>query len=143
MPDALELARYGGGAPAGRFGWSAAWLWIVPIGFVVGETTPPVARSAAGRLGRMVKPIVVACLAYQALLAIRWLRDPHVLFPVLEENVAARDSLFPVAVRAWLPSFYFWDFHSYWIYRPNLIAYAVIGAILMGGARLCQRRQSA
>ncbi len=126
MPDALELARYGGGAPAGRFAWSAAWLWIVPIGFVF--------EQASGARQRFVKPIVCAGVAYQALLAIRWLPDPHVLFPVLEENLALRDSLFPVALRGWLPSFYFWDFSSYWTYGPNVAAYAVLAVLLLSGA---------
>ena len=27
---ALELARYGGAGPVGRFGWTAAWLWSIP-----------------------------------------------------------------------------------------------------------------
>ena len=138
VPDAFELARYGGGAPAGRFGWSAAWMWIVPIGCFLGDAS----ASAASRAGRAVRPIVCACLAYQALLAIRWLPDPHVLFPVLEENLALRDSLFPVALRAWLPSFYFWDFRSYWTYGPNVIAYAVVAGLLMSGIRAHLTAQS-
>jgi hypothetical protein len=137
VPNAFELARYGGGAPAGRFGWSAAWLWIVPIGFFVGDAS----ASTAVRTRHAVKAIVCACLAYQALLAIRWLPSPHMLFPVLEENLALRDSLFPVALRAWLPSFYFWDFHSYWTYGPNVIAYLVVAGLLMSGVRARQTPQ--
>lgn len=134
VPDALELARYGGGAPAGRFGWSAAWLWIVPLGYMFERSSVP-APGGPG-FSWTIKPIVFTCLAYQALLASRWLPDPHVLFPVLEENLVARNSLFPIAMRAWLPSFYFWDFSSYWTYGPNLLAYAALGALLLSGTVL-------
>lgn len=134
VPNSLELARYGGGAPAGRFGWSAAWLWIVPLGNAL--------QDAPERWRRLVKPVVIACLTYQALLAVRWIADPGVLFPRLEENLAARNSLFPVPFRAWLPSFYFWDFSSYWTYRPNLAAYAALGLLLIGGV-LSRTRRSA
>jgi hypothetical protein len=131
LPNALELARYGGGAPAGRFGWSAAWLWIVPIGYLFedGDDT---------RRIRVVKPAAIACLAYQAMLAVRWLGDPGVLFPTLEESLVRRNSLFPVGVRAWLPSFYFWDFRSYWTYLPNVAAYAGFAGILLSGALFCR-----
>ena len=101
-----------------------------------------VPTSAAASSGRTIRRIACACLAYQALLAIRWLPNPHVLFPVLEENPALRDSLFPVALRAWVPSFYFWDFHSYWTYGPNLIAYAVAAGVLMSGMRIFRTPQS-
>ena len=33
-PNSMELNRYGGGGPAGRFAWSAMWLWIVVTGFL-------------------------------------------------------------------------------------------------------------
>jgi hypothetical protein len=125
VPNSLELARFGGGSPAGRFGWSAMWLWVVPLGCAF-------ERRDERRSG-FARPVVVACLAYQALLAVRWLREPRVLFSNLEENLAARNSLFPVGLRAWLPSFYFWDFSSYWTYRPNLVAYAGIGLLLLSG----------
>jgi hypothetical protein len=125
VPNSLEIARFGGGGPAGRFGWSALWLWVVPLGYILEGRDEP--------WHGYLKPIVACCLAYQALLAARWLREPRVLFPNLEENLAARNSLFPVGLRAWLPSFYFWDFSSYWTYRPNLVAYATIGLLLLGG----------
>ena len=134
VPNSLELARYGGGGPAGRFGWSAAWLWIVPLSYAL--------QDGPERWRRLVKPVVIACLVYQALLAVRWLGAPDVLFPRLEENLAARNSLFPVAFRAWLPSFYFWDFSSYWTYPPNLASYAALGLLLLGGG-LSRTRRSA
>jgi hypothetical protein len=123
LPDALELARYGGGGPVGRFGWSAAWLWSIPLGVVV---TPFWAA-----LGRYVRPAVVGALAYQALLAVRWVATPAILFPRLDEP---RDSLFPDFLRPWLPSFYFWDFSSYWRFVPNLVAFGVIILLLLTGA---------
>ena len=128
VPNSLELARFGVGGPVGRFAWSALWLWAIPIGFVVGEYQDAV--------GRWVKPAVVASLVYQALLAVRWLPDLGVMFPRLEEQLSARDSLFPVGVRSALPSFYFWDFSSYWTYPPNVVAYVIVGALVVVGVWL-------
>jgi hypothetical protein len=125
IPNSLELARWGVGGPVGRFMWSAAWLWAVPLGLVVAD------HQAA--LERYVKPAVILSLAYQALLAVRWLPNLHLLYPRLEEQLDARDSLFPLALRPLLPSFYFWDFSSYWTYPPNVVAYGVfVGLIALG-----------
>jgi hypothetical protein len=123
VPNALELARYGGSGPVGRFGWTAAWLWSIPLGVA--------AAHYWSEVSRYVKLAVVGALAYQALLAVRWLRTPAVLFPHLDEP---RDSLFPDALRGWLPSFYFWDFSSYWRFVPNLVAFGVIMLLLVFGA---------
>ncbi|MCC7416682.1 MAG: hypothetical protein IT176_06020 [Acidobacteria bacterium] len=127
VPNSLELARYGGGGPAGRFGWSAAWLWLLPMAAAV-EADP-------GRRERWIVPLVAVALVYQAGLAVRWLPEPGALFPRLEEDLAARNSLFPIPLRPFLPSFYFWDFASYWTYPPNVAAYIATGA-LIGMGRL-------
>ena len=127
LPNALELTRYGGDGPDGRFSWSAAWLWAVPIGFVVAEHHD--------RLARWVGPAAIAGWIYQAALAARWLRAPDLLFPTIDEGLQARDSLFPVAWHARLPSYYFWDFSSYWTYRPNVLAMVLVAALLVIGVR--------
>jgi hypothetical protein len=124
LPNALEMARYGGGAPTARFTWSALWLWAVPIG---------VGLRWAPRLRRFVPAAVVVALAYQAALAIRWLPAPGTLYPVLAEQLDKRDSLFAVGLRPFLPSFYFWDFSSFWTYGPNVAAYAVTLALFAVG----------
>jgi hypothetical protein len=134
LPNALEMARYGGGAPAARFTWSAIWLWVVPIG--VGLASLP-------RLRRFVPAAVIAALAYQAALAVRWLSAPGTLYPVLAEQLDRRDSLFPVGLRPLLPSFYFWDFSSYWTYGPNLAAYIITVLLLATGIALAMRRSPA
>ena len=58
----------------------------------------------------------------------------ELLYPRLEESLEARDSLFPPALRPFVPSFYFWDFSSYWTYPPNLVAYACVAALVLIGA---------
>jgi hypothetical protein len=123
LPNSFELARYGGGGPAGRFGWTAEWLWIIPLGWIVAEHPE---RSAA-----YVRSAVVAGIAYQLLLALRWLPVPITLFTDLNDTLETRNSLFPVALRSALPSFYFWDFQSYLTYLPNIVAYAAF-TVLMG-----------
>ena len=68
-----------------------------------------------------MRPLVVTALAYQAVLALRWVPAPSTLSPVLSDLVWARNSLFPVTVRYSLPSFYFWDWEGYLWYLPNII----------------------
>lgn len=99
LPNALVLTRYGGDGPDGRFSWSAAWLWAVPIGFVVADEH--------ARLVRWVRRAAIGGWIYQAALAARWLRAPDLLFPTIDEGLHARDSLVPVAWHARLPSYYF------------------------------------
>ena len=122
LPNAMQLARYGGGGPAGRFGWSAVWLWLVPIALVLTRH-----RDA---LERYARPAVIASLAYQALIAIRWIPAPDLLFPVLSESLAERNSLFPVALRSFVPSFYFWDYRTYLVYLPN-VGWTVAASLLI------------
>jgi hypothetical protein len=128
VPNAFELARFGTMGPDGRFGWSAEWLWMVPIGFLAG--------SGRAKLERWAKPLAIAALAYQAALAVRWVKGPMLLYPVLEERLSQRDSLFPVAMRAFVPSYYLWDFRSYLTYAPNVVALLGMVAIMAGGAVL-------
>jgi hypothetical protein len=120
--------------PRGGLAWSAEWLWIVPLGFVIAEY-----RDA---LLRYVKPATAAGVIYQAALAVRWLANPHVLLPELDERIWVRNSLFPIPVRYGLPSFYFWDFSSYWTYLPNVLAYAGVGLLLLSGALISARRDT-
>jgi hypothetical protein len=112
-PNSIEISRFGGGAPTSRFAWPAMWLWAVPV--VAGLAAFP-------RLKRWLPAATTVALVYQAALAARWLATPDALFPVLAEKIAERDSLFPVGIRGVLPSFYFWDFSSYWTYLPNVAA---------------------
>ncbi len=134
LPNALEMARFGGGAPTARFTWSAIWLWAVPIG---------VGLAAFPRLRRFVPAAVGVALAYQAALGVRWLPAPGTLYPVLAEQLDKRDSLFPIALRPFLPSFYFWDFSSYWTYGPNIAAYALTIVLLVTGIVVARRSQRA
>src|SRR4029077_16835108 len=82
IPNSLELARYGGGGPVGRFGWTAAWLWSIPLGVCSVPYRHVLVRS--------LHPAVGVSLAYQAALARRWLPAPQLLFPRLNDP---RDSL--------------------------------------------------
>ena len=114
LPNAMQWSgRFGGGGPAGRFGWSAMWLWIIPIGiWIVAE------RDS---IARYVRPLVLAGFAYQAALAVRWLPEPAGLVSRQSELIWARHSLFPVSARYSLPSFYFWDSADYLGYLPNVV----------------------
>src|SRR5262245_55915694 len=95
VPNALELARFGTAGPDGRFGWSAAWLWFIPVGFAT--------STFRSWLEAWVRPLVTLGLMYQAALAIRWVATPQFLFPRLEEQLELRDSLFPIWIRGVVP----------------------------------------
>lgn len=133
VPNAFELARFGGGGPVGRFGWSAEWLWMIPVGFLAG--------SCRAKFERWVRPLVLAAVAYQAALAVRWIDSPMLLFPRLQEQLSLRDSLFPVWMRTFAPSYYLWDFRSYLTYPPNVAAVVGTLALMAAGAILLQPRE--
>jgi hypothetical protein len=132
-PNSLELSRYGGGAPTSRFAWPAMWLWVVPLA---------VGLAASPRPRRWLPMATALALVYQAALAVRWIATPAVLFPELSEKLAERDSLFPVGMRGALPSFYFWDFSSYWTYLPNVLAMAAALLVLASGIALARSSPS-
>ena len=109
-PTALHgYTEYGGDGPAGRFGWSAMWLWLVPLGIWI--------DAERARALPWLRRAVWCALAYQAALAVRWLPDPAVLHPRIDALVWSRNSLFPVPVRYSLPHFY----HASLEYLPNVV----------------------
>ena len=134
LPNSLELARYGGNGPVGRFGWTAMWLWTIPAAMLVVDFR--------GRIARYVRPAVFVAFAYQTALALRWLATPGIMFPHLDPP---RDSMFPERVQPWLPSFYFWDFSGYWRFGANLIALGIVLLVFCAGmlAALQDRRGAA
>ena len=109
-PSALHTySEYGGAGPSGRFGWTAMWLWLVPLGIWIDaerSTVIPYLRST-----------VICAIAYQAALAVRWLPDPSVFYPRVYDLVWNRNSLFPVPVRYSLPHFYDASLQ----YLPNIV----------------------
>jgi hypothetical protein len=133
VPNSIELSRYGGGAPTSRFAWPAMWLWAVPLVYGL---------AAFPRLKRWLPAATIVALVYQVALAVRWVATPDVLFPVLAETIAERDSLFSVGMRGVLPSFYFWDFSSYWTYLPNLAAMLAVVVALGIGITLARASSS-
>ena len=108
-----------GGIPMGRLSWAGLWLWLVPIGLWL--------QAERSSIGRYVRPAVLGAIAYQAILAYRWIPDPTNLFRyAMSPLVWARDSLFPLPVRYVLPHFYLDTGESalvwrYLEYLPNLI----------------------
>ena len=120
-----------GGAPIGRFNWGGVWLWLIPIGVWL--------QTERATLGRYVRPAVLAAFAYQAILAIRWVPDPTLLFNYAETPLVwARDSLFPLPVRYILPHFYLdasdgWQVVRYLEYLPNLIWVAAAVLLIVTG----------
>jgi hypothetical protein len=132
LPGSLQLGRYGGAGPIGRYGWTASFLWVVPLRSLLESTS---ARGMRRFHGALVAIIIVLAAA-----AFRWMRDPFVLAPRLDDGLAVRDTLAPESMRELLPSFYFWDFWSYWSYPPNLAAIASLILLAAAGASLARDR---
>ena len=124
-PNIIQINVYGGASPSGRFAWPAAWLWMVPIGLALSWHRE--------RLAGALRPVLVGVCAYQAALALRWLPSPMALTNEFTPDLARRSSLFPVEMRAWLPSFYVPDFLSH---RPNVVAIALVLVLLACGPLL-------
>ncbi len=125
VPNAMESNWYGGGGPAGRFAWSAMWLWLVPLGIWL--------RDEQVTIEPYVRPLVLTGLAYQVALATRWVQTPAALFPYYSELVWERNSLLPVDLRYSFPSFYFWDFERYLSYLPNVVWVMAAALLLITG----------
>ena len=112
-PNALQHIPYGGHiAPAGRYGWSAMWLWLVPMAIVIRELRGQTSFSRAVRL------TVLAGVAYQAVLAFQWLPVPQRLFNGLFAPGMWQPSLFPHALMLSLPKL---GPHADLAYFPNLV----------------------
>lgn len=120
-----------GGIPIGRLAWPGMWLWLIPIGVWL--------QAERATVGRYVRPAVLGALAYQAVLAYRWIPDPTNLFRFpTTPLVWARDSLFPVPVRYTLPSFYLDGSSNVLVWRqleylPNLIWVAAAALLVATG----------
>ena len=122
VPPSMQMGRYGGDGPVGRYAWAAAFLWMVPIGSLL--------TSGGVRAARWFRIALVLSVGVQLVLAAHWwIAGPYAFRPNLAEDVSLRDSLPPAVFQHVLPSFYFWDFTSYWRYPPNLVAIAA--AILL------------
>ena len=134
IPNSMELNWYGGGGPAGRFAWSAMWLWMIPFGIWI--------KDERATLERYVRPIVLTGLAYQAALAIRWVQAPTTLFPQYSELLWERNSLLPVDLRYSFPSFYFWDFERYLSYPPNVVWVTAAVLLIVTGVTWTTRRRN-
>jgi hypothetical protein len=83
------------------------------------------------RYALIASAVVVSAIAW------RWIPAPWTLAPQIDAGLAARDTLAPIALREVMPSFYFWDFSSYWTYPPNVVAMAAVALLAIAGARVC------
>lgn len=125
VPSALQVIPYGGASPSGRFAWPAGWLWLVPLGLVL--------SWYRDRLARTLPAVLLAVFAYGTALALRWLPHPMSITNEFTPDLALRNSLFPVAMRPYLPSFYATEFLAH---TPNLVAIVAVSGLVVGGVIL-------
>jgi hypothetical protein len=122
LPNAMQVITYGGASPSGRFGWSAVWLWFVPVVVVI--------RDYRSLLLPLVRPIVFVGFAWQLLLSLRWLPTPTVLATVFDARLTVRNSLVPAGLRSVFPSFYTLKFMTF---TPNVVALVVAVLLFVTG----------
>ena len=137
LPNALEVARFGGHGPIGRFGWCGAFLWVIPLGEALSRIRAASNDAARARSETLLAAVAMAAVLYNGLLAMRWTADPSLLLPNLDSRIWARDSLVADRLRYVFPSFYFWDLGGFLWYRPNALALA--GTALLAGSSLLMR----
>jgi hypothetical protein len=123
VPNALQVIPYGGASPSGRFAWPAAWLWLVPLGLALSWYSD---RQARGVLAAAL----LAVAGYQAACALGWVTYPMGITNAFTPDLTLRNSLFPVAMRGWLPSFYAPGFLAH---TPNLVAIVTALVLLASG----------
>ena len=128
--NSLHPCWYGCASFSGRFMWSVAAFWFVPLAVLVSELAP-VERRVASVLGGLA-------LAWQVALMSGWRADPQALYRRMFESLADRNSLFALEWRRFFPSFY--DFDRY-LHRPiNLVGIALVLMVLGAGVWLQTRR---
>jgi hypothetical protein len=132
VPGAMQLGRYGGAGPVGRYAWAAAFLWVVPLRYWLERLEP--------RRERWLQIAIAVMLMLQLAAASRWIAAPPLIRPNLQESIASRESVAAQPYRSVLPSFYFWDFESYWFYWPNIVAMSVVALLIGAGATQARDR---
>ncbi|HEX8888272.1 MAG TPA: hypothetical protein VF779_03805 [Pyrinomonadaceae bacterium] len=120
LPNAMHTAWYGGFSFVGRFGWSAAPLWVFPLACTV--------KSLLKGKRWTLKLIVIASLGLQVWLAMKWLFVDS--FLIIEKvPVWATRSLYDnTGLLFALPSFN--DFDLYLKHPPNYV-FVVAGILLI------------
>ena len=133
VPNAMQQIPYGGHvAPAGRFGWSAMWLWLLPLGIACREAWTAASFAPLVRLG------VLLTIVYQATLAFTWVPVPQRLFSGLFPPDVWQPSLFAPEVMLSLPKF---GPHGGGGYPPNIVwTLAAFSLIAAGFLQRCQWR---
>jgi hypothetical protein len=136
IPNAVYPNTYGGGAFAGRFGWSGAVLLLLP-------TVGLLAELWEQRRVLLVSIAVAGELAIQAVAAVRYGVDHLVLYSEISSGASvAWAGVYPIvwgpAVRI-LPAYY--DDSWAWRYLPNLLAplVVVLGVAWLSGLGLRRR----
>lgn len=120
IPNALHPCWYGCWSFSGRFMWSAAPLWFLPLVATfrwLGQLAPPTMIASA-----------VGSLVWQRFLMTRWLQNPDAWYTVLTDGILERNSLVEPHWRPFLPSFY--DFARYDVRLVNLIG-VLLSAVLI------------
>jgi len=133
FPVAAFTIGYGGWAPAGRYGWDVAPLWILPLGAFVGW----VLRQRGGRA--VLATLLIAALLLQAAFAERWVRVFEFLLPG-DRNQAlwTHNSLFG-RLRYFLPHFRsperMFTWAPNWVWMIFAFACVALGTRLRGALR--------
>jgi hypothetical protein len=135
VANGVHFDTYGGFALGGRFMWTVAALWFVPLVFLYRG------RGAAGR--RVIRLCCALAIAAQVALMTYWAPGgPAPLRTAWAADLPLRNSWFPAAMRGWLPSFY--DPDDLLSHPQNLWWIASVAALVLIGATLtaCSAKSS-
>jgi hypothetical protein len=131
LPNSFHDCWYGCYSFGGRFMWSVIALWFLPL-VALYASLGPVGRRAVVAIA---SPVVL--LQWRA--SAWWVdRGPHYLYTWMSDDLARRNSLFPVPWRSALPSFY--DFEHYGSHVPNAVAVGVAALLALTGLWLHRHR---
>jgi hypothetical protein len=133
LANGVHFDMYGGLAIGGRFIWTVAALWFVPMVLLYREL---------GRIGkRFVWLLCALSLSWQLVLMTDWVPDgTGPLRLVRSSDLFERNSYFTGEIRRWLPSFY--DVESYLSYPQNLWWMAVTASLAVLGIAIASRRRA-
>jgi hypothetical protein len=130
LANGVHFDTYGGLAIGGRFMWTMAALWFVPLALFCRE------------LGARGRQVIWLCgagsVAWQLFLMSHWVaRGTGPLRLSWSANLLERNSYFPAGLRGWLPSFC--DTNDWLSHPQNLWWIIVVGGFTIVGVVLSRR----
>jgi hypothetical protein len=131
LPNAMHPAWYGGASFFGRFWWTAAALWIFPLGYAV--------RFLLKRNELSVLLLLAGSIVLQVWLAAKWLAHDLLLVNRELPVWAMRGFYDDTGVLLRLPTFVDFDNFDLYLKHPSNYLFVLLGLLLIATGWLWQR----